>query len=70
MKKQKSTNIECSDCHCHKSQNNNSTIYGIGMLGAAYYFFSSAVGISGFFMAVLKTLLWPAFIVYYAFLKL
>lgn len=42
-------------------------VYGLGMIGAAIYFISHAVsfgmGLLGFF----KALVWPAFLVYYAF---
>ena len=60
----------CENCHC---QSNNSythsgggAVYGIGILGAAFYFFSSAVGVSGFFLALFKSLAWPAILVYQA----
>jgi len=46
---------------------NQSAIYGLGFIGAAIYFIGSAttiwLGIVGF----LKALVWPAFLVYYAF---
>lgn len=42
-------------------------IYGLGFIGAAFYFISTAttfwMGVIGF----LKALVWPAFIVYYFF---
>jgi hypothetical protein len=45
----------------------NSAVYGLGLIGAAIYFISSAttlwIGVIGF----LKALVWPAFLVYYAF---
>jgi len=45
----------------------NSGFYGLGFIGAAIYFISTAtsfwVGVLGF----LKALVWPAFLVYYAF---
>ncbi len=49
----------------HKS--GSSAVYGIGFIGAAVYFISHAatfwMGVLGF----LKALVWPAFLVYYAF---
>ena len=45
----------------------NSAVYGLGFIGAAIYFISNAttfwLGVVGFF----KALVWPAFLVYYAF---
>lgn len=42
-------------------------VYGLGLIGAAVYFISTAttlwLGVLGF----LKALVWPAFLVYYAF---
>jgi len=44
-----------------------SAVYGIGLIGAAVYFISTAttfwIGVLGF----LKALVWPAFLVYEAF---
>jgi hypothetical protein len=44
-----------------------SAVYGLGFIGAAVYFISNAatfwLGVLGF----LKALVWPAFLVYYAF---
>lgn len=41
-------------------------VYGIGLFGAAYYFFPQAVGASEFFIAILKTIVWPALLVFQA----
>jgi hypothetical protein len=44
-----------------------SAIYGLGLIGALVYYIGSAttfwIGVIGF----LKALVWPAFLVYYAF---
>ncbi|MCB2221618.1 MAG: hypothetical protein KQI35_14575 [Bacteroidetes bacterium] len=45
-------------------------VYGLGFIGSAVFFISHA---SGFWMGVvgfLKAIVWPAFLVYEAFLKL
>lgn len=48
---------------CH----GGSAVYGLGLIGAAVYYISNAatfwIGVIGF----LKALVWPAFLVYYAF---
>mgnify|MGYP000025692797 CR=1 FL=1 len=45
----------------------NSAVYGLGFIGAAVYFISTAtsfwMGVVGF----LKAIVWPAFLVYEAF---
>jgi hypothetical protein len=45
-------------------------VYGLGLIGAAVYFISNAntflVGVIG----LLKAIVWPAFLIYYAFEKL
>lgn len=45
-------------------------VYGLGLIGAAIYFVSQA---SGFWMGVLgflKAIVWPAFLIYEAFMSL
>jgi len=48
-------------------QGGASAVYGLGFIGAAVYFIGHAatfwMGVLGF----LKALVWPAFLVYYAF---
>lgn len=45
-------------------------VYGLGLIGAAVYFMSNAdtflIGVIG----LLKAIVWPAFLIYYAFEKL
>jgi len=45
----------------------SSAVYGLGFIGAAVWFISQAttfgIGVVGF----LKAIVWPAFLVYYAF---
>lgn len=55
---------------CENKQRSGSAgdaVYGLGVIGAAVYFISSAttfwIGVVGF----LKALVWPAFLVYEAF---
>lgn len=49
------------------SKGSSGAVYGLGFIGAAVYFIGNAVtfgaGVIGFF----KALVWPAFLVYYAF---
>lgn len=65
---------KCENCNpdmcCKKMPSTGGSsscaVYGIGIFGAAYYFFPQAVGFTGFVMAILKSLVWPALLVYQA----
>lgn len=49
--------------HCGGS----SAVYGLGLIGAAVYYISQAVGFWAGVVGFLKALVWPAFLVYEAF---
>ncbi len=38
--------------------------YGLGFIGAAIYYVSTATGFWGIVVGILKALVWPAFLVY------
>jgi hypothetical protein len=42
-------------------------VYGLGLIGALVWFWRQADGVSGHAVAVLKAIVWPAFLVYGAF---
>lgn len=42
-------------------------IYGLGLVGALVWFWRQADGVGGHVVAVLKAVVWPAFLVYEAF---
>lgn len=44
----------------------NNAVYGLGIIGAAIYFISHAVGFWAGVVGFLKALVWPAFLVYEA----
>jgi hypothetical protein len=50
-----------------RSNHANNAVYGLGLIGAAIYFISTAtsfwMGVLGF----LKAIIWPVFLVYQAF---
>lgn len=48
---------------CHSS---NGAIYGLGFLGSAIYYISTASGFWMGVLGVLKALVWPAFLVFEA----
>ncbi len=45
----------------------SSAIYGLGFIGAAIYFISSAAGFWTGVLGFLKAIVWPVFFVYEAF---
>lgn len=53
-----------------KKHTNNGTggaVYGLGFIGAAIYYISTATGFWTGFLGFLKAVVWPAFLVYEAF---
>lgn len=42
-------------------------VYGLGFIGAAVYFISTAAGFWAGVLGFLKAIVWPAFLVYQAF---
>lgn len=57
----------CNQKNWQTGGGTSGAIYGLGLIGAAYFFISEAgtfwIGVLGF----LKALVWPAFLVYEAF---
>ena len=55
---------ECNCAHgCHCGQCSNA-IYGLGFIGSAVYYISTATSFWIGVLGVLKALVWPAFLVY------
>ncbi|MCB0484166.1 MAG: hypothetical protein KDC37_06350 [Flavobacteriales bacterium] len=62
------TNTHC--CKSHTSRTGNASggmVYGMGFIGAAIYFISVADGFWAGAVGCLKAVVWPAYLVYYAF---
>jgi len=58
----------CQDCSCHcgkKSGGAESPLYGIGLVGAAFYFLPGSSGLSEWLWHLFQTITWPGFLVYY-----
>ncbi len=68
MKKKMSKNKDYSyNYHSCKSKSCSScggAFYGMGFIGAAIYYISTATGFWMGFLGVLKALIWPAFLVF------
>jgi len=52
------------------SAGGGNAVYGLGLIGALVYFWQQADSFGGYLLAILKALLWPAFLVYEAFQRL
>jgi hypothetical protein len=60
MAKEKECKCKCS--HFHKC---GSAGYGLGFLGAAIYYLSTATGFWMGVLGILKAIVWPAFLVFH-----
>ncbi|MCK5027598.1 MAG: hypothetical protein KAS07_04210 [Candidatus Pacebacteria bacterium] len=49
---------------CTQEHGPSGAIYGLGFVGAAVYYISTAVGFWAGVVGLLKAVLWPAFLVY------
>jgi hypothetical protein len=50
----------------HNESASGGALYGLGMIGAAVYYISTATGFINGLMGFLKAMVWPAFLVYEA----
>jgi len=62
---------DSNNCCCKGSNRNaaagGGAVYGLGLIGAAFYFILHATSFGMGVIGFLKALVWPAFLVYYAF---
>lgn len=49
-----------------QQQTRSGAVYGLGLIGAAVYYLSHAVGFWAGVIGLLKAVVWPAFLVYEA----
>jgi hypothetical protein len=55
----------CDNSHGHwKHHHKSNAVYGLGFIGAAIYFISTATGFWMGVLGFLKALVWPAFLVF------
>jgi hypothetical protein len=59
----KEEECECNHNH-HGYHHGHHAIYGLGFIGAAIYYMSTATGFWMGVLGVLKALVWPAFLVF------
>lgn len=67
MKTQKDCSTCSHDC-CRRPvvSNSGGAFYGMGLIGAAVYYFPHLGNGSEFFLTLVKIIFWPAFLVYRA----
>jgi len=61
-KKDMKNKVVSFNCRCHSGNG----IYGLGFIGAAIYYLSTATGFWMGVLGLLKAAVWPAFLVYNA----
>lgn len=61
-------NTEKNNCNSKNNQAaaGGGAVYGLGLIGAAVYFISTAAGFWAGVVGFLKAIVWPAFLVYEA----
>jgi hypothetical protein len=63
MEKKNMKNMKMHAISCH-SAHSGSAVYGLGFVGAAVYYISTATGFWIGVLGVLKAIVWPAFLVF------
>jgi predicted NodU family carbamoyl transferase len=65
----KQVNVKSFKDNCMKPQHHQchsgNAVYGLGFIGAAIYFISTATGFWNGVLGFLKAIVWPAFLVFY-----
>ena len=64
MKKKEMKKEEVSCCSTSMKSSCGGCVYGLGVIGAAVYYISTASGFWMGVLGVLKSLVWPAFLVF------
>jgi len=71
MKKENLSNDCCSDKFFSKGRHDHcgssNAIYGLGVIGALFYFLQSASGFSAVMMGIGKAIFWPAILMFKLF---
>jgi len=68
-KKDNSENQNCCSRHVSKLKHyhnppQSSAIYGLGVIGALFYFLQSAATFSAVIVGIFKSIFWPAFVIF------
>jgi hypothetical protein len=60
-------NVTSRSSRSGRTSGGGDAVYALGLIGAVVYFWKAADGFWEYVLAVLKALVWPAFLVYEAF---
>jgi hypothetical protein len=52
---------------CYRSEHQGQAVYGLGFIGSAIYYVSTATSFWMGVLGILKAIVWPAFLVYELF---
>jgi len=63
---------DCKNCNCkdwhhhhyHGGHGGGGAVYGLGVIGALFYFLQHAVTVSDYLWGILRAFFWPAFAVF------
>lgn len=54
----------CKPHHCHKHGGQSSAIYGLGVVGALFYFLQNATTFNLVMIGIGKSIFWPAILMF------
>lgn len=54
----------CKQHHCHKHGGESSAIYGLGVVGALFYFLQNATTFGMVMVGIGKSIVWPALLMF------
>lgn len=57
----------CGGHNQNASAASSGAVYGFGLFGALFYYLSTASGFTAILLGILKSLVWPAMMVYHLF---
>ena len=61
---------ESCPCHCHHGSHGSDAVYGLGFIGALIYYLPHAASFSIGLLDFLKSLVWPAMLIFRVFTTL
>lgn len=63
IKEKETEKCDSSNCHCHRG-GAQEAIYGLGMIGALFYFLKGVTGFGAIILGIGKAVFWPALVVF------
>ena len=56
--------INFKKCHCHGQGGQSNAIYGLGVIGALFYFLQNATSFGAVMVGIGKSIFWPAILMF------